>query len=131
MTSVELVLLVIIIILVIILIQQNFLESAVSKRFSKHRDRINKILAISKKIYNIFKKVRRFSLINIFKNKFSRLYLIAAIGVSLGKIILYFKPQIENNLPVVLNKSLDFLIVSAAWEIICVVTKTIEDRRSK
>ena len=131
MTSVELVLLTIIIILVFILIQQNFLESAVFKIFSRHRKQVNKILAILEKLYNIFKKARRFSLINILKNKFSRLYLIAAMGILLGKIILYFEPQLENNLPVALNKSFNFLIVSAAWEIICVVTKMIDERVSK
>ena len=131
MTSVEIALLAIIIILAIILIQQNFLAGLVFRGFKRRKNFIYKILAILEKLYNIFKRIRRFSLTNIVKNNFFKLYLAVAIGVPLGKIILYFEPQIENDLPVALNKSLDFLFMSAAWEIICVITKIIDDRLSK
>lgn len=131
MTSVEFTLLLIILILIIILIQQKHLENIVASKFNKYRNKINKISKILEQAYNIFKKARYFSLVNIFKNRFYKFYLIVAMVIVAGKIILHFEPQLKHNLPVLVDKSINFLIVSSVWEIICVVTKVIDKRISK
>ncbi len=128
MSAIEIVLLILILLLLSTLFYYDSLIKIVKKKQSKVRLANSKIVTFFRRIYSIFKTIRRFSLVYIIRNKFYRLYLAIAVAVVAIKIIVYYHPPIRQTLPLWLNKSTDFLIVSAAWEIICLITKTIEDK---
>ena len=128
MKKIEIALLIIILILVSILIYYNPLIIWLKRHISQRKFKPNKILAILNKLYDTFRVIRRFSLVYALKNRFYKFYLLVAIAIVVTKISIYFHPQIEDSIPILLDKSLDFLIVSSAWEIICIITKTIDDK---
>ena len=124
----EIILLIVILLLLGILIYYSFLIKLAKKIHSDFKYSDCQLFSFIIWIYNTFKKIRRFSLVYIFRNRFYKLYLAIAIAVVAVKIIVYYYPQAQQTLPLWLNKSTDFLIVSAAWEIICIITKTIEEK---
>lgn len=131
MTSIEITLFVIILILIVVLMNQNNLTNIFISQLAKNQAKINILLRLFKKIYGIFKKARRFSFVYIFKNKFYKFYLVIAISVISIKILLHYNTQAIHSLPIWISKIVDFLIVSSAWELICIITKMIDEKISK
>ena len=131
MTTIELTLVAIGLILILILINQKKLTNLISALFVKNENKIDKIIKLFKRAYNIFKKARRFSVVYVFKRNFSKVYLVVAVTIVVIKILLYSNAQLTQNLPIGVSKLVDFLIVSSAWEIACIATKIIEAKISK
>ena len=129
MTSIEIVLTIFILILVVILIYHNTLIKLISKYIRDRQRQTNKIVRTFKKIYGVFQRIRRFSLVYQLKNRFYKFYLIIAIAVIITKFSFYYHPRLEESIWI--NKFIDFLIVSSAWEIICVITKIIDKKINK
>lgn len=128
MKKVEIALLIIILILVGILINYDTLAIWTKKYISQRQFKNSKLFIITNKLYNVFQVIRRFSLVYILKSKFYQFYLAMAIAIIATKIGIYYRSQLQEAIPIWLDKSIGFLIVSAAWEIICVVTKMIDER---
>ena len=131
MISIEFALLIVILILIIILIGQKYLAKAIKHKLVEHKLAINRLLNLLGKTYSILQKARRFSLFYVFKNNFYWLYLFIAIGIIIIKILLHFDIYSSNSLPTWIHNSVDFLIISSAWEIICIVTKLLDRKISR
>lgn len=128
MTVIEFFLLIAIFILLLILINYGTLTKVTSKIITSNKNKLAKVSVIFRASYHIFQKARHFSLVSILKNKFNRLYLAIAIAIIIIKISLYYNLITQDSLPIWMTKSTDFLFISAAWELICIVTKFIEDK---
>ena len=131
MTLVEIVLLVIILILFFISINQNLLFIKTKSKLRQNKTHVDRLFQLLKKVYSLFQKARRFSIVYILRNRFYKFYLIIAVSVVATKIFLHYNPQAIPKMPILSNKIIDFLIVSSAWEIICVFTKIIDQNISK
>lgn len=131
MTLIEITLLIIVLILIVVLINQDILTNIFVSQHNKNKAKISILIKLFKKAYGLFKKAKKLSFVYIFKNKFYKFYLIIAISIVLAKIFIHYNPQAINNLPIWIGKSIDFLIVSSAWEIACVITKIIDEKASK
>ena len=130
MTLIEITLFIIILILIVVLINQDNLTNIIRVQRAKHKAKIDITLELLKKLFGIFRKVRRFSLIYIFNSNFYKVYLVFAISVIFTKIFLHYNAHAIFRSPVWLGNIVDFLIVSSAREIICVLTKIIDDQIS-
>ena len=131
MTIIEIFLLIAILILLLILINYKCLTKTTKKIIAANNNKLTKIFTIFKNIYRSFQKTRHFSILYIFKNKFYWLYLVFALVVVIVKISLYYNLIAKASLPIWIIRSTDFLIVTAGWELICIITKFIEDQVTK
>ena len=131
MTVIEFFLLIAIFILLLILTNYRIVTKVTSKIITSNKNKLARISAIFRALYHVFQKARYFSLVYILKNKFQRLYLSVAIAIILIKISLYYNFISQDSLPIWITKSTDFLFVSAAWELTCILTKFIEDKISE
>ena len=130
MTIVEITLVAIALILVVILVNQTHLSNLAVDTLAQNKKTFDKILIILTIIYRIFRKARRFSAIYVFKNNFSQIYLAVTVIVVFIKILLYKSASFALFLPIEIEKIVNFLILSSAWEIACVVTKIIDNKMS-
>jgi len=126
MTSIEVFLLIFSLTLILIL----FNYSAAGD-FAKKKIKIGTIITLFSKIYKVFQKTRQLSLIYLFKNKLYKVYLLVAITVVIVKLNLHYNSQFHDALPSWTHKAINFLIVSSAWELICIITQLVENKISK
>ena len=126
MALIEAGLIIIILILIIVLINHNSLIKLI-----KSKVEFQPILKIFERFSNLIKKLRRFSLVFILKQRIYHIYIIVAITIVTIKIYTHYNPQMSNIFPVWLDKSMDFLLLSSAWEIVCLLTKIIEQNIDK
>ena len=126
MTSIEVFLLIFSLILILIL----FNYSAAGD-FANKKIKIGTIITFFSKTYRVFQKIRQLSLIYLFKNKFYKVYLLLAITVVVVKLNLHYNSQLNDALPSWTHKAINFLIVSSVWELICIITKLVENKISK
>ena len=131
MTLIEAVLLFLSILLGFCLIYFKQLSRLAKKYVSPQKYRLKKINLFFKIIYQILLKLRRFSVVYVLKNQYYRIYLAIALSIVITKIGWHYQPQTAQNAPLWVHKITDFLIISSAWELICLGTKIIEQQLNK
>ena len=106
--------------------------SKLAKGFLAHKKyKFAKFNLVFKSLYQILLKLRRFSVVYVLKNQYYRIYLAIAISIVLTKIGFHYQPQAAHDSPLWVHKITDFLIISSAWELICLSTKIIEQQLNK
>ena len=127
MTPIEVTLLAISIVLLLILLFYAKISAFLSKIAIRNSTFINKICKTTEKLYNIFTKLRKFSLSYILKNKFQQFYIFIPLLIVGLKISTNHSSTLGNIIPSWMNKSIDFLMVSASWELVCFTTKILDN----
>lgn len=103
--------------------------SKLAKHFLKvNHHRLTNLNLTLKSIYQVLRKLRRFSVVYVLKNQYYQIYLVIAITIVLTKIGFHYQPQAAYASPMWIHKITDFLIISSAWELICLATKIIEQK---
>lgn len=128
MNLIEVILLILSIFLGLCLIYFKQLARLAKRFLVVHNHRLTNLNLVFKSIYQVLRKLRRFSVVYVLKNQYYRVYLAIAIAIILTKIGFHYQPQAAQSSPIWVHKATDFLIISAAWELICLATKIIEQK---
>ena len=128
MKPIELAILITIIILIILLIYYDALYNYFKKIIQKNLNSIYGLLTIFDIIYHAIKLIRKFSISYILKSRLKNSYLFIPISILLAKIFINYNIQFQNNLPNWFHQIINFLIIPAVWELICYVTKIVDDQ---
>jgi len=131
MTLIEVVLLTLSIFLGFCLIFFQQLAKLAKKYILSQKYGLKKLNLCLKSLYEIWLKLRRFSVVYVLKNQYYRIYLAIAISIVLTKIGFYYQPQAAQNSPLWVHQITDFLIISSGWELICIASKIIEQKSNQ